>query len=158
MSRGRAAFCHWRRSPLCERSSPDRRWRRVGETDGERGGPGRAARARHEGRSMVLVHVGYLVLPVFGSVRNRGTASCAGGRGFASRDRTSRWYWVGFVGGWLGNGKDGERWGCTSEPRSVPCPTADPDMGFLFFFPPPPLISTSPPPGYPLVSLPPALR
>ena len=52
---------------------------------------GRAAPpARHEGRSMVLVHVGYLVLPVFGSVRNRGTASCAAGRGFASRGRTAR--------------------------------------------------------------------
>lgn len=29
-----------------------------------------------EGPRMVLVHVGYLVLPVFGSVRNRGMTSC----------------------------------------------------------------------------------
>lgn len=31
---------------------------------------------KEEGPRMVLVHVGYLVLPVFGSVRNRGMTSC----------------------------------------------------------------------------------
>lgn len=37
-------------------------------------GPRAAATAAARGARMVLVHVGYLVLPVFGSVRNRGIA------------------------------------------------------------------------------------
>lgn len=43
-------------------------------TKGPRAAAAAAAAAR--GARMVLVHVGYLVLPVFGSVRNRGIAFC----------------------------------------------------------------------------------
>ncbi|KAB0366313.1 hypothetical protein FD755_010317 [Muntiacus reevesi] len=57
---------------------------------------------------MVLVHVGYLVLPVFGSVRNRGIAFCFRGPLPSVGRRGHR------GGGWR-RGRRG--WGCSGHTR-----------------------------------------
>jgi hypothetical protein len=73
----------------------------------------RAAAAAARGARMVLVHVGYLVLPVFGSVRNRGIAFSF--RGLLLSERGSPQALGGGGGG--GEGGRGGRAGAQAQPR-----------------------------------------
>lgn len=112
VSRRRPPRCHWPRAPLCAgRARPP---------------PVAGASGGHKGRSMVLVHVGYLVLPVFGSVRNRGTApGNAGSRPGAAG---------GGEGGRRVPGPRRQEGGAApqrSPQRTSPSPAASPSLGRL---------------------------